>query len=777
MGDRNAAGRIRRLGIALFVAVLPILPAADLASGADLSLEGDESANRPQNGATGEMRFGNPVWSPDGRHLALSDDRSNGIYLYDAQTESILQVTDARSSGYAFNWSSDGRRLGFKLLIPQAGSVFPLQAPVVYSLDQGKLALLCGPTARVGVPSFSSNGLIAFTVDQELRVVNSAGETVTSLPLGHYVNLAVISPDGTRVAYNTPEDQVAVLRLDRGESTQLTAGPDAHFKPLWSPDSSRLAVSTIAARLKSIDVQAGHVQDLDHGTDPSWSPDGQTIFYTQTNRIDGVKVIDSDIYQIGCDGSGKRRLTWEGGEHEASARLSPDGREMAFVSLVTGEVYRAPVGRHATTDTQGKERSTYSLSPKARLNVPAETFTKLDTTCSPLQVQAASEQPPVITADNPVTLLRTVPYVHQVYDTPDDFNGHWACGASSAMMAINYYSILPYWDITCSWPYSHISHYGQYVSEIYTYNGVTYDYRAKDASGHWAYGGYAYIVRNNWADTMGYMRDYIINHGLSSAADYSPSWAKLQTEINNDDPFVVLNALTSSGHYIVAIGYYSTQHTAVFNDPYGDKNTPGYPSYDGAGVLYDWPGYNNGFENLNAVSCFIYCRGGLPPLITEQPVSQTIDWQASTTFSVVAIGEGTLSYRWQKGTTDLVNGSHYSGVATATLSVLNATDEQAGEYRCVVGNPYGNATSDTATLTVLPRPSPPGDMDGDDDVDQEDFGLLQACVSGPSVPQSDPACADARLDKDSDVDQADVSLFLGCLSGPEVVADWDCVNP
>jgi len=777
MSDGNAAGRFWRLGTALFVAVLLILPAADLASGAELSLEGDESANRVQDDPSGGLRFGNPVWSPDGRHLALSGDHGDGVYLYDTQTESILQITDAPSSGYAFNWSPDGQRLGFKLLIPQAGSVFPLQAPAVYSLDQGKLALLCGPTARVGVPSFSSNGLTAFTVDQELRVVKPAGEIVTSLPLGHYVNLAVISPDGTRVAYNTPDDQVAVLQLDSGKSSRLTAGQDAYFKPVWSPDSSRLVVSTITARLKCIDLQAKHVHDLGDGTDPSWAPDGQTIFYSQTERIDGVTVIDSDIYHIRCDGSEKQRLTSEAGEHEAAASLSPNGREMAFVSLVTGELYRAPVGRNVTTDTQGKERSTYSLSPKARLNVPAETFTQLDTTSSPLQTQAASEEPPVITADNPVTLLRAVPYVHQVYDTPDDFDGNWACGASSAIMAINYYSILPYWDITCSWPYSHISHYGQYVSEIYTYNGVTYDYRARDASRQWAYGGYAYIVRDNWADTKGYMRDYIINHGLSSAVDWSPTWEKLQLEVNNDDPCVVLNSLTSAGHYITAIGYYTTQHTAVFNDPYGNKNTPGYPSYDGASVLYDWPGYNNGFENLNTVHCFIYCRGGLPPLIANQPVSQIVDWRGNASFSVTAVGEGALTYQWQKGTTDLVGGLHYVGVTTATLTVLNATDEEAGEYRCVVSNAYGSAASDTATLTVLPQPAAPGDMDRDNDVDQEDFGLFQACISGPSIPQGDPACADARLDNDSDVDQADMMLFFGCLSGPEVSADWDCVIP
>ncbi len=727
--------------------------------------------------ASGVAGLANPVWSPDGRHLALSDDRGNGVYLYDTQTETVLQITDAPSSGYTFNWSPDGKRLGFKLLIPQAGSVFPLQVPAIYHLDRRELTPLCGPTARAGVPSFSSNGLTAFTVDQELRVVNQGGEIVAASPLGHYVNLAVISPDGTRVAYNTPDDQVAVLQLSSGDSTRLTAGPDACFKPVWSPDSTRLAVSTIDARLKCIDLQARQVHDLDEGTDASWAPDSQTVFYTRIDRLDGVKVIDSDIYHIRYDGSGKRRITSEAGEQEAGARLSPDGRQMAFVSLVSGRLYRSSVRRDEAVASRGGEPPAYSLSAKVRLNAPATAFAKLDT-ASPLpQIRTAAEQPPVVPAATTVGLRRTVPYVHQVYDTPDDFNGHWACGATSAIMAINYYNILPYWDVTCSTPYSHISHYGQYVSEEYDYNGVTYNIRAKDASGRWAYGGYAYIVRNNWADTKGYMRDYIINHGLSSAVDWSPTWEKLQNEVNDDHPFVLLNSLTTSGHYIVTIGYYTAQHTAIFNDPYGNKNTPGYPNYDGAGAMYDWPGYNNGFQNLNTVHCFIYCRGTVPPVVTQHPSNQSVEWGDDAAFLVMAVGEEPLSYQWQKDGVALSDGPHYSGAATTMLTVLNATDQEAGQYRCVVSNSSGSTPSNTATLTVLGPPVAPGDMDRDGDVDQEDFGLFQACMTGSMAPQDDPDCKDAKLDGDSAVDAGDAIIFIRCLSGPQVTADLNCSGP
>lgn len=58
-----------------------------------------------------------------------------------------------------------------------------------------------------------------------------------------------------------------------------------------------------------------------------------------------------------------------------------------------------------------------------------------------------------------------------------------------------------------------------------------------------------------------------------------------------------------------------------------------------------------------------------------------------------------------------------------------------------------------------------GDFDDDGDVDQDDFGHLQACLSGAGNAQQDAACQDARLDGDADVDAEDLSLFQGCMSG------------
>ncbi|MEM4307941.1 MAG: C39 family peptidase [Thermoplasmata archaeon] len=258
--------------------------------------------------------------------------------------------------------------------------------------------------------------------------------------------------------------------------------------------------------------------------------------------------------------------------------------------------------------------------------------------------------------------IQNVPYIHQVYDTPDWFNGHWACGATSAMMAIAYYGILPYWDCNVSVPYPHVSHWGRYICEIYTYNGYTYNIGSADPSGNIGYGGYGYITQNDWEDTKGHMAEYFVKHGLGSSVDWSPTWAELKAEIDAGHPVVLLTSLTTAGHYVLAVGYYSSQYSVIVNDPYGNKNQ-GYMNYNGAYVTYDWPGYNYGNANLNTVHCFIYARGNppspdsTPPQIQiTAPVNNTLI--SGTTTITANIYENESGLKWARLCIDAPDDAH-----------------------------------------------------------------------------------------------------------------------
>jgi len=89
-------------------------------------------------------------------------------------------------------------------------------------------------------------------------------------------------------------------------------------------------------------------------------------------------------------------------------------------------------------------------------------------------------------------------------------------------------------------------------------------------------------------------------------------------------------------------------------------------------------------------------------------------------------------------------------------------------------NPTAEWFADMNNLVLYTEPSPVRpDVDGDGDVDLEDFAYLQSCLGGPqaTVPFT---CRDADLDGNNVVDTADVARFRSCMSGANVPAGANC---
>jgi PKD repeat protein len=64
----------------------------------------------------------------------------------------------------------------------------------------------------------------------------------------------------------------------------------------------------------------------------------------------------------------------------------------------------------------------------------------------------------------------------------------------------------------------------------------------------------------------------------------------------------------------------------------------------------------------------------------------------------------------------------------------------------------------------------PPDLDGDNDVDQVDFGRFQACLVDPVPGWVPPECQAADFDQDRDVDLDDFVVFQLCAKGPDLPA-------
>ena len=107
-------------------------------------------------------------------------------------------------------------------------------------------------------------------------------------------------------------------------------------------------------------------------------------------------------------------------------------------------------------------------------------------------------------------------------------------------------------------------------------------------------------------------------------------------------------------------------------------------------------------ENVSSAAVYrIRYTGSGAPSISSHPSSRTVPVGQSTTFTVSATGTGTLSYHWQRDGVNIpgATGSSY------TLASPAMTDNGA-QFRAVVSNASGSATSNAATLTVTDNRAP-----------------------------------------------------------------------
>jgi hypothetical protein len=93
--------------------------------------------------------------------------------------------------------------------------------------------------------------------------------------------------------------------------------------------------------------------------------------------------------------------------------------------------------------------------------------------------------------------------------------------------------------------------------------------------------------------------------------------------------------------------------------------------------------------------------GGQAPVITVQPVSQTVSSGGSFTLTVTVSASGSVTYQW-----------YLNGVAIPGATGSTYAGSTPGSYSVVVSNAYGSVTSSTATITggggPTPTPTPGG---------------------------------------------------------------------
>ena len=193
----------------------------------------------------------------------------------------------------------------------------------------------------------------------EIYVMDEDGNNPTNLTINTASDFRpVVSPDGTKIAFHSNRDgndEIYVMDIDGSNQTQLTIQAGSDVNPSWSPDSARIAFNSDRAgnvEIWVMDADGSNPTRLTNNpavdTEASWSPDGIQIAFW-SNRDAG----NINIYVMDDDGSNVTRLT-NNPATDFAPSWSPDG---TLISFFSGRAQRRVLGRifyrasHPTSDS------------------------------------------------------------------------------------------------------------------------------------------------------------------------------------------------------------------------------------------------------------------------------------------------------------------------------------------------------------------------------------------------------------------------------------------
>ncbi|MFP4157073.1 MAG: MBG domain-containing protein [Opitutales bacterium] len=129
-----------------------------------------------------------------------------------------------------------------------------------------------------------------------------------------------------------------------------------------------------------------------------------------------------------------------------------------------------------------------------------------------------------------------------------------------------------------------------------------------------------------------------------------------------------------------------------------DINNLIFIGWDPGEMYYDDISLVNGVKELSIPPYVETVSVVDPPVITTQPTSQTVQETETLTLSVIADGEGPLSYQWRK------DGVELTGANGSDLLIDPVGLDDAGDYAVRVSNEGGTTESDLVTISVEADP-------------------------------------------------------------------------
>jgi Tol biopolymer transport system component len=333
---------------------------------------------------TGERAFASPHTLPGGKALLYTvwtggrmEDSKIAVQRLDGKERRIVYEGASEAQ-----WVSSGH-----LVFTRGGTLFA--AP----FDLDKLALTAAPQPVLeGVRHGLDNGISQFTVSangtlayiageasaagRSLLWVDRTGAAQPAAPENRPYADVRLSPDGRTAAFTLQAATFDVWTLDltRGTLRRISLGSD-DSQPAFTPDGARIVYASTRSGRPNLYWRAADGSDAEERLTESAhtqsadcvTPDGSALLVDDTNPE-----TQTDILLLPLKGERKPRPFIKTPFSEAGARVSPDGRYVAYASNESGrnEIYVQPfpgLGKKWQVSTNGGSLVRWAQSGKEML--------------------------------------------------------------------------------------------------------------------------------------------------------------------------------------------------------------------------------------------------------------------------------------------------------------------------------------------------------------------------------------------------------------------------
>jgi len=272
-----------------------------------------------------------PAWSPDGRHIAFVtySERPRRLWSAPADGGAARLLDEAHGAMFDPVFTPDGRWIYYA-----TGGPFVIRVPVASGQRRGTHQAIATP-GLAGVRHLSMSGdgrrlaMTSLTLSSNLWTVDvssrSGEATAPPRPLtddtSRRKTTPAWSPDGRWIAYTGsrggPGSDIFVMSAADGRSLPMTTGepaitklgPPANYRPVWLPDSARVAflssdgtgtrlrVADVASRRTDVVMDLGPVTAHEEGPpgvvnavlDFRIGPDARAVAFSDVDRATGLR--------------------------------------------------------------------------------------------------------------------------------------------------------------------------------------------------------------------------------------------------------------------------------------------------------------------------------------------------------------------------------------------------------------------------------------------------------------------------------------------------------